>query len=121
MTQTTTSDDKASAFHHAPFGEERFALLYSDGGIGILTPGKTLEDAREEREFSDAKERDPRYRTKLIRLTLPAFEVVDDPTTPADAPKAEVDVLRERVRDLERQLAERGDLPAKTDATCPQS
>lgn len=88
-------------------GEDRYAILYSDGGIDILSKGKTLEDAQREREWSDENERDHRHLSKIIRLTIPAYEVMEDPTTgAATAPKSEVEVLRERVAQLERKLAQ---------------
>lgn len=96
--------------HHAPFGEERFALLYSDGGIGILTAGLTLEGARRERAFVDDKDPEPRHWTKIVRLTIPAYEVVEDPTMApplVPAPPIEVEALRARVAELEAQLQQK--------------
>ena len=65
----------------------RFALLYSDGSVGILRAEASLDEARKEREWVDRNERDPRHLTKIACVTFDIVEIVDDPTT-APAPPA---------------------------------
>lgn len=98
MTQETT--------HQAMPGEERFALLYSDGGLGILVAGSTLEDARRNREFADQNDDDKAQWTKIVRLSVPPYEMVEDPAAQKAPPISELDALRAEVARLKAKLGE---------------
>jgi hypothetical protein len=102
-------DEKANTTHQAIAGDERFGLLYSDGGIGILTPG-TMEDARREREFVDHNDKDPTGWTKIIRLTIPTYVVVEDPGAGLSSPPpSELDALKAEVARLQALVGEAAD------------
>ncbi|MBM3578705.1 MAG: hypothetical protein FJX40_13875 [Alphaproteobacteria bacterium] len=47
------------------------ALLYSDGSMGVLSPGATLDQAEKDRAFADEGERDPARLTKIARVACP--------------------------------------------------
>lgn len=66
---------------------ERLALLYSDGSMGVLGEGATIEQARKEREFVDKGARRADL-TKIGRITIDVITVVDDPAAPAPASAA---------------------------------
>jgi hypothetical protein len=62
---------------------ERFALLYSDGSIGILNDAKSLDDALEEAKIADANEDEINHLTKVARVRVDVVEIVFDPTISA--------------------------------------
>lgn len=57
----------------------RIALLYSDGSLGVLADGATIDDAVKQRVFSDAGERDPARMSKIARVGVTVIELVDEP------------------------------------------
>lgn len=65
--------------------EERLALLYSDGSLGIFTAGRTLDSAREDALLADDKENDPEHFTKVVKVEFRITEVVETPKQPKAA------------------------------------
>ena len=57
-------------------GAERLALLYSDGSIGILRAGCTLEEAREEARFLDPEEHDVSRSAKVAVVRVHVVEII---------------------------------------------
>lgn len=48
----------------------RFAILYSDGTIGVLRAGATREEADKQKAFADAGENDPAHRCGLATVDI---------------------------------------------------
>lgn len=65
--------------------EERLALLYSDGSLGILSAGQPIEKAREEVQWVDDKEKNPEQFTKIVRVSFTVMEVLETPKLGQDS------------------------------------
>lgn len=68
----------------SPLAQERLALIYSDGSMGVLKDGKTIEAAREEREFADAHQKDPMKLTKIALVRIEPVEFYPHSTVVAE-------------------------------------
>jgi hypothetical protein len=65
--------------------EERFAILYSDGSIGIGTPGESLEGAIKTAADDNKGESRPENLAKVARVRIEILEII---TTPGAKPHA---------------------------------
>lgn len=81
----------------------RFAVLYSDGSLGVLVEGATLEQAKEQREETDVGETDPEHLTKVVSVRCELLEVLFEPA-PLPQTFDEVRRLRAEVAALQAQL-----------------
>ncbi|HEX3864126.1 MAG TPA: hypothetical protein VHY35_20785 [Stellaceae bacterium] len=62
--------------------EERWALLFFDGSVGVLRAGLGIDEARREIGYSDQNEACPRKATRLVRVQIRIIEIV--PISDAD-------------------------------------
>lgn len=65
----------------------RFALLYSDGSMGVMSERQTLEDTRRDAADSDRGETDPVHFTRVARVDIVITEMLG---TGHDAPPEEI-------------------------------
>lgn len=56
----------------------RFALLFSDGSLGVLRRESTFEDAVREAAMDDPRERDPAKRAKLVKIDFQIIQYFAD-------------------------------------------
>ena len=57
----------------------RLALIYSDGSMGIVEPGTTLDEAWQEALAADRNENDPAHFTRIAMVKVEIVEIVDTP------------------------------------------
>jgi hypothetical protein len=73
----------APATFHATASDERYAILYSDGSIGIGTPGESLEHAIKTAADDNKGERRPENLANVARVRIEILEII---TTPGAKP-----------------------------------
>lgn len=58
--------------------DPRFALLFSDGSLGVLRREATFDDAIREAAMDDPREDDPAKRAKLVKIDFQIIEHIVD-------------------------------------------
>ena len=63
-----------------PLTQRRFALLYSDGSIGVLEAGTDYLEATRQRDFVDTNEHDPQHFTRVAIVQVTIIEILQSQT-----------------------------------------
>jgi hypothetical protein len=58
---------------------EYFALIFSDGSLGLLDRQATIDDARQEARLADRGEEEPEHFTHIARVEIKIIEIIDGP------------------------------------------
>ena len=63
----------------------RLALIYSDGSLGLLTEGRSLDHAFKEAKDSNFNEHNPANFTRVGLVSFEVLEIVTDPDAKGQA------------------------------------